>query len=137
MNHAPVKPHWSFWVICVLALFWNVMGCMNFIMQMNPETLANFPDAAKSLIATRPAWATAAFAIAVFGGALGDILLILRKAIAYFLFIASLLGVIVTNIHTVQVSNDTGIWIGSLMSLVVAVFLIWYTKTVKQKNWLG
>ena len=55
MNKSLVKPHWSFWVVCVIALIWNAMGCMNFIMQMNPETVANFPESAKSLIASRPA----------------------------------------------------------------------------------
>lgn len=137
MSKPNVKPHWSFWVICVVALIWNAMGCMNFIMQMNPEMLANFPEAAKSLVATRPIWATAAFALAVFGGLVGDVLLLLRKPIAYYLFIASLLGVIVTNIHTVQVSSDMNIWVGSAMSLAVSTFLIWYTKTTNQKGWLS
>jgi uncharacterized membrane protein YeiH len=72
---------------------------------------------------------TGYFALAVFGGLVGDILLILKKAIAYYLFAASLLGVIVTNIHTIQVSSDMNILVGSLMSLVVSAFLIWYAKT--------
>jgi len=131
-----IKTHWSFWVICVVVLIWNVMGSINFIMQMNPDMLVNYPEAAKSLVANRPLWATGAFAIAVFGGALGGILLILRKADAYYLFIASLLGVIVTNIHTLQVSIAIAIWVGSLMSLVVAVILIWYSKLVKRKGWI-
>ena len=137
MSKPNVKPHWSFWVICVIALIWNGMGTMNFIMQKNPETFANFPETAKSLISTRPLWATTSFAFAVFGGLVGDILLILRKSVAYYLFIVSLLGVIVTNIHTVQLSSDINIWVGSLMSLVVSAFLIWYTKTTKQKGWLS
>jgi len=132
-----VKIHWSFWVICILALIWNVMGSMNYLMQMNPEMLANYPEAAKSLVESRPAWATGAFAIAVFGGLIGDILLILRKTVAYYLFIASLLGVIVTNIHTVQVTSAVDIWIGSAMSLAVAAFLIWYSKLVKGKGWVS
>lgn len=137
MSKPPVMPHWSFWVICVIALFWNAMGGINFIMQMNPELLSNFPEPAKSLIATRPIWATVAFAIAVFGGLLGDVLLILRKAIAYYFFIASLIGVFVTNFHTAQVSSDMNIWVGSLMSIIVAAFLIWYTATAKRKSWIS
>ena len=137
MDKSNIKPHWSFWLICVVALVWNGMGCINFITQMNTEMLVNFPEAARELIETRPVWATAAFAIAVFGGLVGDVLLILRKYMAFYLFALSLLGVIVTNIHTVQVSNDMGIWVGSVMSLVVAAFLIWYTRTAKQKNWLS
>lgn len=137
MNKSNVKPHWSFWLICVIALVWNGMGCMNFVTQMNAKMLANFPEAAKALVETRPTWATAAFALAVFGGLVGDVLLILRKSIAIHLFVLSLFGVIVTNIHTIQVTSDMGILVGSIMSLVVAAFLIWYTKTAQQKNWLS
>jgi hypothetical protein len=132
-----IKIHWSFWVICVVALIWNVMGSINFIMQMNPDILANYPEAAKSLVASRPLWATGAFAIAAFGGALGDILLILKKAASYYLFIASFFGVIVANIHTFQVSSAIDIWVGSLMSLVIAAFIIWYSKLVKRKGWIN
>lgn len=137
INMAKEKFHWSFWIISIIALIWNVMGVINFIMQMNPDMLANYPEAAKSLAASRPLWATAAFAIAVFGGAFGCILLILKKAAAYYLFIASLLGAIIANIHTIQVSNATEILVGSLMSLVIAAFLIWYTKLVRRKGWIN
>lgn len=132
-----IKIHWSFWVICVVTLIWNVMGSINFIMQMNPDMLASYPEDAKSLVASRPIWATAAFAIAVFGGALGDILLILKKSAALYLFVASLLGVVLTNIHTTQVNSAMAILIGSLMSLVIATFLIWYTKLVQRKGWVS
>lgn len=113
------------------------MGSINFIMQMNSGMLANYPEAAQSLILSRPLWATIAFAIAVFAGALAEVLLLLKKAAAYYIFIASLLGVIVTNIHTFQVSSAIDIWVGSLMSLVIAAFLIWYSKLVKRKGWVN
>ena len=132
-----IKIHWSFWLICIAALIWNVMGSINFIMQMNPDMLANYPEAAQSLIASRPMWATGAFAVAVFGGAFGEVLLLLKNSSAYYIFIASFLGVIVANIHTFNVSSSVDIWIGSLMSLVVAAFLIGYTKLVKRKGWIS
>ena len=84
-----------------------------------------------------------AFAIAVFGGALGCLLLLLRKSAAYYLFIASLLGVIVTMTHTLGKFGPTidfspfeilGI---ILMPLVLAAFLIWYSKQVENKGWIS
>jgi len=131
-----VRIHWSFWLVCVLALAWNVMGSMNYVMQINPEMLAKYPEAAKSLVASRPAWATGAFAIAVFGGVISDIHLLPRRASAYYLFVASLIGGIVTNIHTAQVTSAPEIWIGSIMSLVAAAFLIMYSKLVEAKGWM-
>jgi uncharacterized membrane protein len=129
--------HWSFWIIGAFALVWNAMGCINYLSQMSPETLAGYPEAARALVESRLAWATAAFAIAVFGGVIGCLLLMLRKSAAYYVFIASLLGVIVTNIHTFRISGSIEIWVGSLMSLVVAAFLIWYSKLAERKAWVN
>jgi len=129
--------HWSFWTIGAVALIWNVMGGINFFAQMNADALAAYPEAARALVEGRPAWATGAFAIAVFGGALGCLLLLLRKSAAFYLFIASLLGVIVTNIHTLGVAGSTEIWVGSVMSLAVAAFLIWYSKQAGNKGWIS
>ena len=137
MNNNVDRIHWSFWVIGIVALIWNVMGCINYLMQMKPDALATYPEAARMLVADRPGWATGAFAVAVFGGALGCLLLLVKKSVAYYAFVASFLGVVVTNIYTFGVTDSTGIWVGSLMSLAVAVFLVWYSKSVKRKGWIS
>ena len=132
--------HWSFWAIGAVALIWNVMGVINFFVQMNPDVLATYRESERAIVEGRPAWATGAFAIAVFGGALGCLLLLLRKSAAYYLFIASLLGVIVTMIHTLGVGIDFGLGeiLGIiLMPLVVAAFLIWYSKWAESKGWIS
>jgi len=134
--------HWSFWAIGAVTLIWNVMGVINFLVQMNAHALASFPESHRAIIEGRPAWATGAFAIAVFGGALGCLLLLLRKSAAYYLFIASLLGVIVQLIHTLGIASSTidfspfDISMIILMPLVVAAFLIWYSKWAERKGWI-
>ena len=132
--------HWSFWLIGAVALIWNVAGAANFIVQLNPDMLAAYRESERAIIEGRPAWATGAFAIAVFGGALGCLLLLLRKSAAFYLFVASILGVIVTMIHTLGVGIDFGVAEISgiiLMPLVVAAFLIWYSKQAERKGWIG
>ena len=137
------RVHWSFWAIGAVTLIWNVMGVINFFMQMNADALASFPESHRAIVAGRPAWATGGFAIAVFGGALGCLLLLLRKRAAYYLFIASLLGVVVQLIHTLGIASSA---IGFspfeistiiLMPLVVAAFLIWYSKRAESKEWVS
>lgn len=132
--------HWSFWLIGAVALIWNGLGVVNFFVQMNPDMLAAYRESERAIVEGRPAWATAAFAIAVFGGALGCLLLLLRKPAAFYLFIGSLLGVIVTMIHTLGIGADFGLGeiLGIiLMPLVVAAFLIWYSKQAESKGWLS
>jgi hypothetical protein len=65
---------------------------MNFFMQMNAQIVASMPDAYRAIVETPPAWATGAFASAVFGGALGGVLLLLRKSIAVYVFVVSFVG---------------------------------------------
>lgn len=134
--------HWSFWAIGAFALIWNVMGAMNFVMQMNPEMLGAYRESERAIIEGRPVWATGGFAIAVFGGALGGLLLLLRRSVATYLFIASLLGAVVTMIHTINIASSkisfsiTEIVIMILMPLIVAAFLIWYSKQAESKGWI-
>ena len=135
--------HWSFWAIGAVALIWNVVGVINFFAQMDPGVLAAYRESERAIVEGRPAWATGAFAIAVFGGALGCLLLLLRKSAAYYLFIASLLGVIVTMTHTLDIAGSTidfspfEILLMILMPLVVAAFLIWYSKQARSKGWIS
>jgi hypothetical protein len=48
-------------------------------MQMNAEAIAAMPETHRAIIEGRPAWATGGFAIAVFGGAIGCLLLLFRN----------------------------------------------------------
>ncbi|PCJ71331.1 MAG: hypothetical protein COA62_01605 [Rhodobiaceae bacterium] len=126
--------HWSFWVIAIVGLIWNAMGSANFVMQMDAETVAQMPESYRAIVEARPAWATAAFAVAVFGGALGCLLLLLRKSAALYVFVASFLGVTVQMTTTL---GQFGATIGVASSLVVAVFLIWYAKYAQRRTWIS
>ena len=131
--------HWSFWIISVVALIFNLMGVVNYFVQMSADSLASFPESYRPIIEGRPAWATGGFAMAVFGGSIGCLLLLLRKSTAFYVLIASLLGVIVTMIHIFGVAGFSSfeIWMGALMQLVVTAFLIWYSKQAESKGWIS
>jgi len=135
--------HWRFWAISAIALIWNVLGGVNFFMQLDADIVSAMPETHRAIIIGRPMWATAGFAVIVFGGALGCLLLLLRKPAAYYVFIVSLLGGVVTMIHTVNIARSTidfsvsEIVVMILMPLVVAVFLIWYTKWAERQGWIS
>ena len=131
--------HWSFWVTGTVSLIWNVMGVVNFLVQMNPEMLNAYRESERMIIEGRPVWATAGFAIGVFAGAFGCLLLLLRKPAAYHVFIVSLSGVIVTMIHTLGIGIDFSIGeiLGFiLMPVAVAIVLIWYSKLSVRRGWI-
>lgn len=131
--------HWSFWVIGAFALLWNIGGSINYFMQMDPEMVSAYRESERAIIIDRPVWATSGFAIGVFGGALASLLLLLRRSTAFYLFLASLLGVVVTMIHTVSVDYDFSVGemvVFILLPLLVAGFLVWYAKYAERKGWL-
>ena len=70
MNSTLHKPAIWFWVVTSFALVWNIMGVMAYLGQemAGEDVLAQMPEEQRIMIMERPAWATAAFAIAVWGG---------------------------------------------------------------------
>jgi hypothetical protein len=134
--------HWSFWAVGTVALIWNAMGVMNFFMQMNPDALAAMSQSQRAIVASRPPWATGAFAIAVFVGSTGCLLLLLRKSAATHLFVVSLIAMILHMIPYLDMSGLTikfgpmEISMFILMPLAVAAFLTWYAKLARSKGWI-
>lgn len=132
------RVHWSFWLTSTFMLIWCVMGCVNFIMQLNPETLSFYRETERLVIQDRPVWATIGFAVSVFLGALGCIFLLLRRYFSIYLFILSLVGTIVAIVHsmTLNISFAVGEIIGIiLLPVLVPLFLIAYVIFIAKKGW--
>ena len=89
-----VKPPVWFWVVSIIALVWNLMGVAAYLMDayMSIEQLEAMSQEMRELYEGRPAWVTAAFAIAVFAGFIGSIGLLLRKKWAKRCLFFPLLG---------------------------------------------
>lgn len=134
------RPHWSFWVISIIALIWNGLGVANYFAQMNPEVLEMYRESERMIVSGRPAWATAGFALAVFGGAIGSILLLLRSSASFYLFVISFVGVIVAMLHSLGLDIEFG---GAeiagivVMPIAVAGFLIWYSMLAQRNRWIS
>ena len=140
---AVVIPSW-FKVAAIAALVWNLLGVMAFVghMMMTPEMVAELPQAEQDLYASVPLWATIAFTVAVFAGALGSVALIMRKRICYPLFIASLVGVLVQMFHSFFISNSYEVYgpggtIMPIMVIVIALLLVGFSAKGKQYNWFS
>ena len=141
MTNSTNKPTTGFWIIGVLALLWNLMGVMQYLIQayMTDETLQALPEAERALYENAPAWVTGAFAIAVFGGLLGCILLLLRKKSATTLFLISMAGILVQMTYSLFMSNAREVYgttalLMPLMVLAIGAFLIWYSKQMTAKG---
>lgn len=138
-----VKPPVWFWIVSVLALLWNLAGAMAYIGQayMSDEVLATMSEAERNLYENQPAWVTGAFAIAVWGGTLGCIFLLLRKKWAKPVFIVSLLGLIGQLSYNYFLSEAFDTFeivdmVMSVMILIISIALIMFSNKAIRKNWL-
>lgn len=136
-------PSWFIYV-AFFALIWNVMGVIAFISQitMTAEMLAKLPQAEQDLYANIPLWATIAFALAVWGGLLGCIALMLKKSIACQLFVLSLIGVCVQMFHSFFISNSFDVFgpggaIMPVMVIIIAIALVRFSFKAKNRQWLN
>ena len=137
------KVHWSFWFISLFGLLWNLGGCINYIMQMNLEFVATLPESHQAIIIDRPLWATVGFALGVFAGVIGGLLLMFRNSLAKHSFMVSLIGIITTMVHTVNVARSKvdfssgEIIIMIILPIMVAMLLLWYSNIIINKQLLS
>ena len=104
-QQAEKKIHWSFWTISIIALIWNLMGVANLSMQFIAPESSSFPEWWREVIVNRPIWSTAAMVLALICAVFGCVLLFLKRAEAVFLFIASLVGILLTVSHAATVGD--------------------------------
>jgi hypothetical protein len=129
-------PTW-FWVVAVIALLWNLLGCMAYVMEVTKteEAIAALPAAEQALYAEIPAWATAAFALAVFGGALGCVALLLRKSWAVPLFVVSLIALCIQMYHSLFMIDSIAVYGPGSAAMPAMVILIAIALLVASRRW--
>jgi len=134
-------PKW-FMIVAVISLVWNLLGVMVYLMQvtMSPEVLATLPEAQLEILENTPAWATAAFAIAVNGGAIGCLLLVLKRNLAGFFLQLSLAGVLVQMFHSFFMSKSfevfgPGSLVMPVMVIIIAIYLVALASVAKANHW--
>ena len=137
------KPSDNFWIIAWAALLWN-LGLVIYIGQvtMSAEAMAKLTESQQESFLSVPAWANAAWAIAVNAGVFGCLLLLLRKTWAVHLFAISLAAVVLQNIvqfgmlNAYEVLGVSSLIIPSMV-FVIAVGLLLYSRTAKNAGWLS
>lgn len=133
-------PKW-FLPVSLLALLWNLLGCMAYLsdVMLTPEDVAKLDAAQQAMYAARPAWAVAATAVAVWGGAAGSLGLILRRRWATPLLIASLLGVIAQDYNLLVLGGagaDPVVLALQGLVLLIAIGLVLLARRASRLGWL-
>jgi len=138
------RPGSVFWIIAGAALAWNLLGVAIYYRTVTAtrESLAgDFTPEQIELMVSAPVWVTSAYAIAVFGGAIGSVLLLLRKSLAVPVFALSLAGILVQNFHGFVLADGLAVWGASAAVLpaiviVIGIALLLYARGAKASGWL-
>lgn len=131
------KPGTFYWVIAVIAVLWNIMGCISFATEYNqwtkPESWSDLPEGFKQIYEAYPSWLFVVFGIAVLSGLIGSIGLLLRKKWSIQVFLVSLLAVVIQfgyflfGMDTLNILGNSA----AIMPMVViagAAFLYYFAK---------
>jgi hypothetical protein len=135
-------PKW-FVATAVVALLWNLLGCFAFVsdLRLSPEDIAALPEAQRALYDARPGWAVVSTAVAVFGGVLGCIGLLMRKKWALPVFVASLVGILVQDFGLfvlaggASAAGPTAVVLQGLV-LLVGIGLVLVSRAGIARGWL-
>jgi hypothetical protein len=129
------------WVVGVLALLWDSMGAFDYLMTQtqNESYMGQFTPEQLEFFYGFPSWLVAFWALAVWGGLLGVILLLLRKRAAVPVLLVSFLAMVVTSIHNFLLSNGLEVMGGVGVMFAVAIFVValglWlYARSMAQRG---
>ena len=136
-------PKW-FVVVAVVALLWNLLGCVAFIadLRLSQADIAAFSPAQQALYNARTAWATAATGVAVIGGALGCIGLLLRRKWAFAVLALSLAGIVIQDFGLfvladgARLAGSTAMVLQAIV-LVVGIGLVLLSRKAASRGWLA
>ncbi|NNF67146.1 MAG: hypothetical protein HKM98_06525 [Gammaproteobacteria bacterium] len=138
------EPTRGYWIISIVALLWNLLGVMAYMMHvtLTAEDFAAMGEAERALYTGAPTWVTGAYAIAVFGGTLGCIALLLRKSWAAPVFVISLIAILAQMGYSLLMTDvievmGAGSVIMPLVVIAIGVYLVMFARGSKKRGILS
>ena len=136
---------WHLWLIGIIGGLWSLMGVISFVLtQLNVEAvMSRFPPQQREYFESFPLWAVAFWAIGVFGGVIGCLLLLLKNRLAFHALLASAIGAIVSNLGGLfllggmEVMAETGGLGFTAVPIIIGAFLAYYAGAMSKTGVLS
>lgn len=130
------------WIVGILALLWNGYGSYDYLMTMtrNQAYLSQFTADQIAYWESLPEWLTAFWALGVWGGLAGAVLLLVRSRYSVWAFGISLVGALVGMIYpmvAMQVPDSLKEGMMAVIPwviIIIAAFLFWYAWNMDKKG---
>lgn len=137
-THRPVAAWYMAAAIASLLLM--LVAVAGYLIDVTTDP-ASLPIDQRVVAEARPLWSMAAYAIAVWVGLLGAVLLLLKKKAAQPLLLVSLAAAVVTflpyaivpGVRDVITTNDIAV---AIAILVITWTIFWFARHSRQRGWL-
>jgi magnesium-transporting ATPase (P-type) len=135
------RPVASWFIIAAVgSLLFMGLGCVSYLMHVLADP-ASLPLDQRAAFEAEPAWVTAAYAVAVWVGLAGSILLVMRRKAAEWLLLISLIAVLVwlAGLLLVGPLRDSMSANDLIVALVVTALtwtVFWFARHSRQRAWL-
>jgi hypothetical protein len=143
MTKTTSKAPWHLWLVGIVAVLFNSIGAFDFVMAMaqgakymasagmSPEQIAHYQ--------AMPVWMVAVWAIGVWSAFLASILLLLRRRIAFAVFVLSLAAFLIHLLYTYVLTNGGAIMgrqmaITSAVIVILLLFFSWYSRGMAKRG---
>ena len=128
------------WIIGAIATLWNAFGAFDYLMTQtrNAEYLAQFTDPQRIYFESFPIWMEVCWALGVWGGLAGALLLLLRSRYAVLAFGVSLAGLAISTIYQyVLTTPPADMMTGGMVAMnvviwAVCIFLLLYAMRMRK-----
>lgn len=132
-------PRW-FTIAAIAALLWELAGCALYLLRVTVDPAA-LPADQLAIYNATPQWVLIAFAIAVWTGIAGAVLLVMRRKLAEPLLLVSLVALVAQNsVWLIDPAMRNLIASDDLLApfvILVVCYLIWhFARRARRSGWL-
>ena len=132
-------PRW-FMAAALAAVVWELIGCAMYLMQVTADR-ATLPLDQRAMWDATPTWMVAAYAIGVWIGLVGAVLLVLRRKLAEPLLLGSFVAVLVqfSGLLLVPALRDrtpADAWLLPLVIIAVCYSIWHFARRARVSGWL-
>jgi hypothetical protein len=130
------------WIVGILALLWNAFGCYDYLMTMTADQayMSQFTPDMIAYWESLPGWLTAFWALGVWGGLIGAVMLLIRSRYSVWAFALSLIGAVIGLGYQMFMTEMPASMKEGFMGfmpwviIIVAAFQLWYSWTMEKKG---
>ena len=124
----------------IASVLFMLVGCAGYLLTVTIDP-ASLPIDQRAMVEAQPLWMMAAYAIAVWVGLAGAVMLVLRRKLAQPLLLVSLIAAMVTFlpyavVPQVRDTVSTDDIAAAVIVLAITWTIFWFARHSRQRGWL-